>query len=66
MKEDAYKYYGIFLAISVVVSFILNAVFSSGRGVADQFRRVPFTDVRREAEAVTTDVPPPADRDRRA
>ena len=66
VKEDAYKYYGIFLAISVVVSFILNAVFSSGRGVADQFRRVPFTDVRREAEAVTTDVPPPADRDPRA
>jgi amino acid transporter len=54
VKNDAYRYYAYFLVVAIVLSFILNAVFSRG-SVADQFRRVPFTDVRREVDVVATD-----------
>ena len=54
IKEDAYRYYGYFLVAAIVLSFVLNAVFYRG-GVADQFRRVPSTDIRRETEAVEGD-----------
>jgi hypothetical protein len=48
IKDDAYKYYGVFLAISVALSLLYNMI--AYRNVAALFRPIPVEAVRREAE----------------
>ncbi len=60
VRDDAYKYYGIFLVLAIVVSFVLNAVFSRG-GIGAQFRPVPYADIRRETEVIAAEPPEPVE-----
>jgi amino acid transporter len=58
VRNDAYLYYGIFLAVAAVLSFLLNAA----RGEATtQFRRVPLSEVYRETELIDEDLPLPVE-----
>ena len=59
IRHDAYVYYGIFLAVAAVLSFVINAVFM-GSATA-QFRRVPLAEVYRETEVIDTELPPPVE-----
>jgi amino acid transporter len=49
IRGDIYRNYGIFLGASVVLSLVLNTVFSRG-DIAAQFRPVPLAEVYRETE----------------
>ena len=51
VKEDAYRYYGIFLAVAVGFSLLYNLF--AYRSVGALFRPVPTEEIRREAEVVT-------------
>ena len=53
VKDDAYRYYLIFLAVAVVLSLVYNLF--AYRSLAALFRPVPVEEVRREAEAVAED-----------
>jgi amino acid transporter len=59
VRHDAYVYYGIFLAVAAVLSFLINAVFM-GSATA-QFRRVPLAEVYRETQVIDTELPPPVE-----
>ena len=59
VRHDAYVYYGIFLAVAAVLSFLINAVFM-GSATA-QFRRVPLAEVYQETQAIDTELPPPVE-----
>ena len=59
VRHDAYVYYGIFLAVAAVLSFLINAVFM-GSATA-QFRRVPLSEVYRETQVIDTELPPPVE-----
>ncbi len=53
IREDIYRNYGIFLGVSIVLSFLVNLAFS--RDVASQFRPVPLGGgVPRELECTET------------
>ncbi|HEX2112068.1 MAG TPA: APC family permease [Gaiellaceae bacterium] len=56
VKEDAYRYYLIFLAVAVAFSLLYNLL--AYRSLGALFRPVAVEDVRREAEIVAADVPP--------
>jgi amino acid transporter len=58
IREDIYRNYGIFLGVSVVLSFVLNLVFSRG-DVGSMFRPVPLREVYRETELVESELPEP-------
>jgi amino acid transporter len=58
VRNDAYLYYGIFLAIAAVLSFLLNAARGEG---TKQFRRVPLSEVYRETELIEEDLPLPVE-----
>jgi amino acid transporter len=60
IREGAYTYYGIFLAVAVGLSLVLNLVFSRG-DLASQFRPVPLAEVYRETEAIEEDLPLPVE-----
>jgi amino acid transporter len=60
IREGAYTYYGIFLAVAVGLSFLLNLVFSRG-DVASQFRPVPLSEVYRETDVIESELPPPVE-----
>ncbi|MDQ3889251.1 MAG: APC family permease [Actinomycetota bacterium] len=55
IKEDAYRYYLIFLAVAVGLSLLYNLF--AYRSLAALFRPVPVEEVRREAEEIGEDVP---------
>jgi amino acid transporter len=59
VKEDAYRYYGIFLAVAVGVSLFYNLF--AYRSIGALFRPLPIEAVRREAEVAAADVPPPVE-----
>jgi amino acid transporter len=59
VRHDIYVYYGIFLAIAVALSFVLNA--AAYRSATTQFRPVPLRDVYRETELIETDLPLPVE-----
>ena len=56
IKEDAYRYYGIFLAAAVAFSLLYNLV--AYRNVAALFRPIAPEEIRRETEAIAADLPP--------
>ena len=59
IKEDAYKYYGIFLAVAIAISLLYNLF--AYRSFGALFRPLPVEDVRREAASLDeTAAPPPA------
>jgi amino acid transporter len=60
IREGAYTYYGIFLAVSVGLSFLLNLAFSRG-DVAVQFRPVSLSEVYRETELIEEELPLPVE-----
>jgi amino acid transporter len=55
VKEDAYEYYLIFLAVAVVFSLLYNLF--AYRSLGALFRPVPVEEVRREAALVAEDAP---------
>jgi amino acid transporter len=59
VKEDAYRYYLYFLAAAVGASLLYNLV--AYRSLGALFRPIPVEEVRREAEIVAADVPPPGE-----
>ncbi|MDQ3669527.1 MAG: APC family permease [Actinomycetota bacterium] len=59
IKEDAYRYYLYFLATAVGASLLYNLI--AYRSLAALFRPIPVEEVRREAELVAADVPPPSE-----
>jgi amino acid transporter len=59
VRHDAYVYYGIFLGVAAVLSFLINAAFM-GSATA-QFRRVPLAEVYRETEAIEEELPLPVE-----
>jgi amino acid transporter len=59
IREDIYLYYGIFLAVAIVLSFLLNA--AAYRDVTTQFRHVPLAEVYRETELIEADLPLPVE-----
>ena len=59
IREDIYIYYGIFLAVAVALSFLLNAF--AYRDVTTQFRPVPLGEVYRETELIEADLPLPVE-----
>jgi amino acid transporter len=60
VRNDIYKYYGLFLVVAIVLSFLLNAFFYRG-GIGAQFRRVPLAEIRRETAVVREELPPPVE-----
>jgi amino acid transporter len=58
VRNDAYLYYGIFLAVAAAASFLMNAM---GGGLTSQFRRVPLAEVYRETELIEEDLPLPVE-----
>ncbi len=59
IRNDAYKYYGVFLLIAIVLSLILNT-FGPG-GFEKQFKRVPLSEVYRETELIEEKLPLPVE-----
>ena len=59
VRHDAYVYYGIFLAVAAVLSFLINAVFM-GSATA-QFKRVPLSEVYRETQVIDEELPQPVE-----
>jgi amino acid transporter len=59
IREDIYTYYGIFLAVAIVLSFAYNAF--AYRSAMTQFRRVPLEAVYRETRVIDKELGPPAD-----
>jgi amino acid transporter len=59
VRHDAYVYYGIFLGVAAVLSFLINAAFM-GSATA-QFRRVPLSEVYRETELIEEELPLPVE-----
>jgi amino acid transporter len=59
VRHDIYVYYGIFLAIAVALSFVLNT--AAYRNVTTQFRPVPLGEVYRETEVIAADLPLPVE-----
>jgi amino acid transporter len=59
VRHDAYVYYGIFLGVAAVLSFLINAAFM-GSATA-QFRRVPLAEVYRETELIEEELPLPVE-----
>jgi amino acid transporter len=59
IKEDAYRYYLVFLAVAVGFSLLYNLV--AYRSVGVLFRPVPTEEVRREAELLSSELGPPAE-----
>ena len=59
VRNDAYKYYGVFLLIAIVLSLVLNS-FGKG-GPAAQFRRVPLAEVYSETAVIEEKLPPPVE-----
>lgn len=57
IREDIYRNYGIFLGVSIVLSFVLNLVFSRG-DVGSMFRPVPLGEVYRETELIESEPAP--------
>ena len=58
VRNDAYLYYGIFLAVAAAASFLLNAM----RGeLTSQFRRVPLAEVYRETDLIEEELPLPVE-----
>ena len=59
VRNDAYKYYGVFLVIAIVLSLILN---SFGKGGSEaQFKRVPLAEVYSETAVIEEKLPPPVE-----
>jgi amino acid transporter len=59
IRNDAYKYYGVFLLVAVVLSLVLNSFGPGGPGA--QFRRVPLAEVYRETELIEEELPLPVE-----
>jgi amino acid transporter len=57
IREDIYRNYAIFLGVAVVLSLLLNTVFSRGN-IAAQFRPVPLAEVHRDADLIDDHAPP--------
>jgi amino acid transporter len=57
VRHDIYVYYGIFLAVAVALSFVLNT--AAYRNATTQFRPVPLAEVYRETEIIEADLPLP-------
>ncbi len=59
IREDIYTYYGIFLGVSVALSFLYNAF--AYRSATAQFRRVPLGEVYRETRVIDEELGPPVE-----
>jgi amino acid transporter len=59
IREDAYTYYGIFLAVAVGLSFLYNAL--AYRSATAQFKRVPLEEVYRETTVIDEELGPPVE-----
>jgi amino acid transporter len=59
VRHDIYVYYGIFLAVAVALSFVLNT--AAYRNATTQFRPVPLGEVYRETEVIEADLPLPVE-----
>jgi amino acid transporter len=59
IREDIYRYYGLFLVIAIGVSFLYNAI--AYRSATTQFRRVPLEAVYRETRVIDKELGPPTE-----
>ena len=59
VRNDAYKYYGVFLLIAIVLSLLLTS-FGKGGPMA-QFKRVPLAEVYSETAVIEEKLPPPVE-----
>jgi amino acid transporter len=59
IKEDAYRYYLVFLGVAVAFSLLYNLF--AYRGFEKLFRPLPVEEVRREAEVVASELGPPVE-----
>lgn len=59
VRDHIYRDFGIFLAVAIVLSLVLNLLF--GGGLAAQFRPVPLNEVYRETDVIGSELPPPVE-----
>jgi amino acid transporter len=59
IREDIYRYYGLFLVIAIGLSFLYNAF--AYRSATAPFRRVPLETVYRETRVIDEELGPPTE-----